>query len=139
MNFSLGEPIAKPVHTRPGPAVGLGPAARGPISFGQFARVTDGRVDPSWLSALHEWWLQHGYYPEQAIANGDDGTVGIQIVVDRSGRVQRVELESRSGSVWLDMGAQAVFRDARLPVLPPDTPDPRITVDLTIRYRLIRR
>jgi TonB family protein len=115
-----------------------GPAAQGPLSFGQFAQVRQGHVDPSWLDALHDWWLRHGYYPEQAVANGEDGTVRIEIVVDRYGHVRRVEQQSRSGSVWLDMAAMGAFRGAKLPPLPPDTRDDAITVDLAITYVLVR-
>jgi TonB family protein len=137
MQYSLGIPV-RPAN--PGPKqASIGPAVRGPLSFGRFARVTEGHVDPSWLDALHAWWDRHGYYPEQAAANGEDGTVGIEIVVDRYGRVHRVTRERRSGSVWLDMAAEAVFRDARLPPFPPDSSDDRITVDLTITYVLVHR
>ena len=139
MAFSLGRPLA-PARSASRPArASYGPAAKGPLSFGQFARVTAGHVDPSWLDQLHYWWDQHAYYPEQAVANGEDGTVGIQIVVDRYGHVRSVERESRSGSVWLDMAALGTFRDANLPPLPPDTSDPTITVDLSITYILVRR
>jgi len=138
-NFSFGAPRAQPRTAEQPAAATYGPAARGALSFGQFARVTSGKVDPSWLSRLHEWWLRHGYYPDQAAQKGEDGRVSIQIVVDRYGRVNQVELEGRSGSVWLDMAAQGVFRGANLPPLPPDTTDPQITVDLTIDYILIRR
>lgn len=116
-----------------------GPAAQGPLSFGRFARITRGHVDPSWLDALHDWWERHAYYPPEAVANGEDGTVGIKIVVDRYGHVRSVERESRSGSQWLDMAATGTFRDATLPPLPPDTPDQTITVNLTITYVLTRR
>jgi TonB family protein len=140
MQFSLGAPLrpAPQAHAAPKQA-SYGPAARGPLSFGRFARVTQGHVDPNWLSLLHEWWDRHGYYPEQAVANREDGTVGITIVVDRYGHVHRVTRERRSGSVWLDMAAEATFRDASLPPFPPDTSDDQITVDLTITYMLVRR
>jgi len=109
------------------------------MSFGNFARVTQGHVDPSWLSALHDWWDRHGYYPEQAAALGQDGVVGIEIVVDKYGNVTRLRLDSRSGSPWLDLGAQSVFRGAKLPSLLPFTSDEQITVELTIHYILVRQ
>ncbi len=137
MNFSLGATLAPSRHRTA--HASYGPAARGSLSFGRFARVTSGHVDPSWLDALHEWWLQHAYYPDQAVANGQDGTVGIEIVVDRYGHVRKVERESRSGSPWLDMAAVGTFRDAHLPPLPADTPDDSITVKLSINYILVRR
>ena len=139
MAFSLGRPLTT---ARPGGAparASYGPAARGPLSFGRFAHVVQGHVDPSWLDQLHEWWDRHGYYPQEAVANNEDGTVGIQIVVDRYGHVRSVEREQRSGSTWLDMAAVGTFRDAHLPPLPPDSPDNQITVDLSITYVLLRR
>lgn len=109
------------------------------MSFGNFARVTQGHVDPSWLNALHEWWNQHGYYPDQAAALGQDGRVGIEIVVNKYGNVTRLRLDARSGSPWLDLGAQSVFRGAKLPSLLPFTSDEQITVELTINYILTRQ
>ena len=50
-----------------------------------------------------------------------------------------VELIGKSGSQWLDLAAQAVFRGASLPPFPPNTPEPRADLDLTIRYLLYRR
>jgi hypothetical protein len=38
----------------------------------------------------------------------------------------------------LDLGALAIFRDARLPPLPPDYKDPDVTVDFNIHYVIIR-
>lgn len=111
----------------------------GPTSFGQFAKVTSGHVDPSWLNALHDWWQRHGYFPDEAARLGQDGTVRIGIVVDKYGKVTHLELEDRSGSPWLDLAAQSVFRGANLPSLLPFTTDDQISVDLTIRYILLNR
>jgi protein TonB len=109
------------------------------MSYGQFARVTQGRVDPSWLSALQAWWQQHGYYPKQAAVLGQDGTAKIELVVDRWGKVRSVELLHRSGSPWLDLGAQAVFRGAKLAPFPANSADDQITLELTINYIIVRR
>jgi periplasmic protein TonB len=117
----------------------MGPATRGATALGRSARVTKGKVDADWLNDLHSWWLRHGYYPEQAAMAGEDGTVEIQVVVDRHGRVRTVDLEGRSGSQWLDMAAQAVFRGANLPPFPPGTPNDEVTLDLRINYMLVRR
>ena len=98
-----------------------------------------GHVDPSWLDELHQWWEQHAYYPPEAITNGEDGTVGIRIVVNRYGQVESVEQTQRSGSKWLDIAAAGVFRGAHLPPFPPDTKDKTITVNLAITYVLVGR
>ena len=50
-----------------------GPGVVGPNSFGQFAKIVQGHADASWLSALHAWWLRHGYYPEDAARLGQVG------------------------------------------------------------------
>jgi len=138
MNFSLGKPTPR---SRPAVLADnrAGPALQGPTSFGQSARLISGHAPPSWFDALHAWWLEHGYYPQEAAMRGEDGTVSIEIVVARSGHVDAVELVTRSGSIWLDLGAQAVFRGAKVPALPYDAPDDQITVELNIRYVLVRR
>ncbi len=102
-------------------------------------KVTGAQVGTDWITLLHTWWSQHGYYPEQAARAGEDGTVRIHVVVDRYGHVLGVELIGKSGSQWLDLAAQAVFRGANLPPFPPTTPEPRADLDLTIHYLLYRR
>jgi len=147
MQFSLGRPLGRPAgraQALPAPAermkpASYGPAAPGSLSYGQFAEVVSGHVDPSWLDQLHQWWLQHRYYPEQAAANGEDGTVVIRFEVDRYGHVHNLQREMGSGSQWLDMAAEAVFRGAHLPPLPPDTKDKTITLNLNIVYVIVGR
>jgi TonB family protein len=135
MAFSLG-PSAGPKQAAP-QKFAPGNAAIGPSSFGQFANVTEGHVDPSWLSALHDWWQRHSYYPEQAIALQQDGTVRIEIVVNKYGNVTALRMVDRSGSQWLDLATQSVFRGAKLPSLLPFTSDEQITVALKIQYILL--
>ncbi len=57
-------------------------------------------------------------------------------MVNHDGRVTAARLTTASGSVWLDQGALALFRDANLPPLPPQTDKPQIPVDLRIHYIL---
>ena len=92
---------------------------------------------PDWRNALGAWVRDHSYYPSQAIARGEDGDAKVRITTNPNGRVTAVELLSRSGSIWLDMALQALFRDATLPRLPSDVKEP-IVFDFTMRYRLIR-
>ncbi|HET9019460.1 MAG TPA: energy transducer TonB [Acetobacteraceae bacterium] len=100
--------------------------------------VRGAHVGKDWEELLHEWWLQHGYYPQEAARRGEDGTVSIHVNVDRYGHVHMVDLERTSGSQWLDMGAQATFRGATLPPFPPSTPEHQADLDITIRYILVR-
>jgi protein TonB len=116
-----------------------GSAMTGEASFGQFAKLTAGHVEPSWMNALHEWWRRHGYYPSQAVALQQAGKVRIEIVVERSGKVRTVKLLGASDSPWLNMGAQDVFRGSTVPPFPPNTRDDQVTLELTINYIFNRR
>ena len=133
-------------HNAPAPRHGLdlalGPASRGGGRAGSAEQFDDLRGDhlsPDWRAELREWWEQHRYYPQQAVMNGEDGDVDVRITTTREGHVQKVELMSRSGSQWLDLGAQAIFRDAHLPPFTPDMTDAQTVFTLTIHYVLIRR
>jgi protein TonB len=101
-------------------------------------KVSGAQVGTDWIMQLHEWWEQHGYYPNQAAFRGEDGTVKIHVEMDRYGKVLGVELTGRSGSQWLDLAALSVFRGATLPPFPPSTPEGRAELDLTINYILYR-
>ncbi|MGE0224418.1 MAG: energy transducer TonB [Acetobacteraceae bacterium] len=137
--FSLGPTQPARPDRAPRADPSYGPAVPAQTSFGQFARITKGRVEASWMNALRDWWDRNGYYPRQAAALQQDGTVRIEIVVDRWGKVHSVELLGRSGSQFLDLGAQAVFRGATVPPFPPNSKDDQITLELTVNYILIRR
>jgi protein TonB len=101
--------------------------------------VHGAQLGKDWIELLHEWWERHGYYPREAQLRGEDGSVKIHVHVDRYGHVEVVELESTSGSQWLDMGAQATFRGQTLPPFPPSTPEANADLDLTINYILLRQ
>jgi len=148
MDISLGRPVAPPQPVTHGTGaldLAIGPDARksngapprDTSAAEGMIRVRGASVGKDWLERLHEWWEQHSYYPDQAVLRGEDGTVQIHVRVDRFGRVQLVELESPSGSQWLDAGAQAVFRGATVPPFPPATPEPFTDLDITIDYVLM--
>ena len=152
MNFSFGSASPDPLRNRPtgrrntldptiGPEVAnrVGAPPTDTHRPDASIKVTGAQVGSDWITMLHAWWNQHGYYPNEAARNGEDGTVRIHVVVDRYGHVLGVELISKSGSQWLDLAAQAVFRGANLPPFPPSTPEPKADLDLTIRYLLYRR
>ena len=101
-----------------------------------FARVAGAHVGPDWRNLLSAWVRKHAYYPEQAAMAGEDGNVMVRVSANPDGHVTSVELESRSGSQWLDMALVALFRDANLPSLYPET-EP-ITFDFLMHYILIR-
>jgi periplasmic protein TonB len=152
MNFSFGGASVDPSRSRPtgrrntldpriGPEI-ASQAGSPPTDLHRpdySIKVTGAQVGSDWIAMLHAWWSQHGYYPPQAAQAGEDGTVRIHVVVNRYGKVLGVELIGRSGSQWLDLAAQAVFRGANLPPFPPATPEPQADLDLTINYLLYRR
>ncbi len=96
------------------------------------------QLGSDWSNAFMAWVDQHKHYPEQAIANDEDGSSGVQFTVDRYGRVKEVRLVERSGSVWLDMGLTGMFRDARLPPFPYGAPEKDVTITFTMHYILLR-
>jgi protein TonB len=140
-----------PQPARPPPQRGfnlaLGPEAR--ASNGAMPRASDANtglvrfegvdLGEDWVRALHAWWDRHRYYPNEAAMQGEDGTTGLRVRMDRSGHVLSVELELRSGSQWLDLASLAIFRDAHLPPFPVSTPQSEATLHLTINFILVRQ
>jgi len=144
MNFSFGGGPAAPAE-RPAPPqhhprgsidMTLGPAARGTANN---AAQSDDDADggPDWRNALSRWVAEHAYYPEQAQRDGDEGDVKVHVFADHNGRVRGVELIGKSGSMWLDLALQSMFRDAHIPPLTSPGNDP-IDFDFTMHYILIR-
>jgi protein TonB len=138
MNFSFGNSAAPSVSgaSHPSARESAGSLARSGIDI---EPVGDGDPGASWRNALSAWIESHKYYPREAAEAGEDGTVVVRVLVDHTGRVQSVELRDRSGSQWLDLAAQAMFRGAHLPPFPPGTTDPSFTFNLTMHYILIGR
>ncbi len=117
----------------------MGALARDVTAADSTIHVRGANLPESWIELLHEWWNQHGYYPDEAARRGEDGTVRMHVKVDRDGHVRMVELESTSGSTWIDAGALAVFRGQTVPPFPPGNTDQNADLDLTITYVIIRR
>jgi periplasmic protein TonB len=138
MNFSFGGPMSHPAAPAPRSRntldFSLAPRS-GPTDNSPFARVAGAQVGPDWRNLLSKWVRDHAYYPQQAAMNGEDGTAKVRVEANPDGHVTSVELRTRSGSMWLDMALQSLFRDAHLPPLHEDEP---ITFDFTMHYILIR-
>lgn len=142
MNFSFN-PAPMPMRPQPRSAsrapstldFSLAPR-EGATDISPFSRVAGAHVGPDWRNELSAWVRAHAYYPEQAARNGEDGTAVVRVVANPDGRVTSVQLQSKSGSVWLDLALQSLFRDARLPPLHDET-EP-ITFDFAMHYILIR-
>ena len=117
----------------------LGAPKPGPNKSEAFFDIRAANIGADWAQGLAAYWRRHRYYPQQAAENNEDGTVQIEIVVNRQGRVTSVAIQRRSGSTWLDMAALGTWRNAQLAPLPYENTDPTITIPLTINYVLIRR
>lgn len=121
-------------------AIDLSPGApkTGPNRAEAFYDARAAKVGADWANGLAAYWRRHRFYPRQAAENGDDGTVQVELVVNRQGKVESVEISRRSGSPWLDMAALSTWRNAQLAPFPAENMDPRVTLTLTINYILLR-
>ena len=118
----------------PKPVTRQAALSRGDIDFDARAAA----LGADWMDGVRAFWLRHRYYPRQAAENGEDGTVELELTVNRLGKVQSAVVRGRSGSSWLDMAAVGTFRSAQLPPLPPEVGESR-TVTIPIHYILLRR
>jgi len=116
----------------------LGRPKPGPNKSEAFFDIRAAHIGADWGQGLVAYWRLHRYYPQQAAQNNQDGTVQIEIVVNRLGRVESVDIRRRSGSPWLDMAAVGTWRNAQLAPLPAENTDRTITIPLTINYVLLR-
>ena len=137
-NAASRAPMPRVPGSSRGIDLSLGAPKLGPNKSEAFFDIRAANIGADWAQGLATYWRRHRYYPPQAAQNGEDGTVEIQIVVNRLGRVESVEIQRRSGSPWLDMAAVGTWRNAQLEPLPAENTDRTITIPLTINYLLIR-
>jgi protein TonB len=97
-----------------------------------------GDVGADYMAELHRWVEQHGYYPNAAIAQGQQGNAVVQFTVDRAGNVSGVHLLQSSGSNFIDLAWFQLFAQNQLPPFPPGTKADHITVEYTGEFQLIR-
>ena len=110
---------------------------RGAENNTPFGDIDSDQGGPDWRNLLSRWVQQHAYYPPEARANLEEGTAQVHVEARPDGRVTSVELIGRSGSIWLDLALQALFRDARIPPIPGG--DKPIVFNFTMHYIIIRR
>jgi len=142
LNFGPAAP-----HTAPPPRgsvasraidLSLGAPKPGPNRAEAFFDARAQNLGADWMQGVKSYWLRHRYFPRQAVEAGEDGTVVIEVTVNRYGKVEAVEVKSRSGSAWIDMAAVGTFRNAQLPPLPAEVAQERFTLTIPITYTLIR-
>ncbi len=111
---------------------------RGPEDSTPFSVDTDAEVGPDWRNALAAWVDEHSYYPSQAARMGQQGTARVLVTALPDGRVLSVELEKQSGSQWLDLALEGLFRGARLPPMPKGVGTEPVPFHFTMHYIIIR-
>jgi len=66
---------------------------------------------------------------------GVSGSTGMKFTITRKGSIDAVLVERPSGFVALDYAAQRALLLTRLPELPPQFPNPSLTVHVTFQYQ----
>lgn len=117
----------------------LGAPKTGPNKSEAFFDIRAANIGADWAQGMVAYGRRHAYYPEQAAQNGEDGSVEVSFTVNRSGRVENVEIQRRSGSPWLDMATIALWRNAQLAPLPRENTDNTITIVWTTNFILVGR
>jgi protein TonB len=112
-------------------------ARSGGTALQPFTQTSGTPLGAGWNQLLHEWLERHKYYPEQAAQLGQQGEVTVAMTIQSDGHVTDLRLIGRSGSPWLDMGLQSIFRDAHVPPFPPGTTETSINMTVRMDYSLI--
>ena len=112
------------------------PPRRNESDMSSDVQVEGAQLGSDWLRQLHEWWIEHRRYPEEAIRDRESGTVIIRIEVDRHGYTSNPEILQHSGSRWLDLQTLATFGHTKLPAFPVNTPEDHATLTLIVRYEI---
>jgi TonB family protein len=78
------------------------------------------------VSLIHRNWQSN---------QGVGGSTGMKFTITRIGSIEGVSVERPSGFVALDYAAQRALLLTRLPELPPQFPNPSLTVHITFEYQ----
>jgi protein TonB len=91
----------------------------------------------SWQKSLLSHLNTHKRYPAEARVLGHHGTVKVQFVIDRTGKVTDAQVLTGSGSKSLDQEAIAVLRRASpLPAPPDSMPGDTLSLVLPIQFHI---
>jgi TonB family protein len=138
MNFSFGTPSEAPGASKAGkPILSLGLQHSGPNDPSPYSMETDADVGPDWRNMLSAWVEARSYYPEQAAMLSQQGTVRVLVTMMPTGKVLEVETERRSGSPWLDLALDGLFRGATLPAMPASVGEKPVSFHFTMHYILL--
>jgi periplasmic protein TonB len=138
MDFQLQPTDKKPGQPNAGrPQLSLGLSKRGPEDLSPYSIDTDADVGPDWRNELAAWVEEHAYYPSQAARLHHQGTVRLLVTMRPDGKVTDVEMERSSGSPWLDLALQGMFRGAKLPAPPKSAGSDPVPFHFTMHYILV--
>ncbi len=91
------------------------------------------------MSELRRWVDARKYYPDQAIAQLEQGSVTVLVNIDRSGKVLSVQLADTSHSQFLDGAFIDLFRRGMVPPFTPDMTEQTTTLRATMHFMLRER
>ena len=144
LSFSQSQPgpsrsrTGRPSGSRAPVDLSLGPLVKNGHLNTPFATVGIKGVSDDYGAEIDSWIKRHLYYPPEAAQRGEDGNSHVHVVIDREGHVKSVRLVNSSGSFALDDSTQGMFRNAKLPPVPPDMTGDHFDIDLTVDYILMR-
>ncbi len=137
-DWSLNAGPASPTPSRSARGFDMSTSPMGSQSNSNFSFVSGARPTGDWLSAFRRWAQARVYYPEEAAREGQDGVAVVMVEVERSGHVRSVKLESSARSPFLDGALIDLFRNATVPPVTSDMPDPVTMMRVQLTYHLIR-
>ena len=101
--------------------------------------VSGAKPTGDWMGALRRWTSARIYYPEEALAEHQQGTATVLIDIARSGKVLSVRLLSSARSPFLDGAWVDIFRNSVVPPFTPDMTGDDTTITYTLHYILVSR
>ena len=87
-----------------------------------------------WTRQLQAWWDMHAYYPPEAGAKSQSGTVKMHLLIRPDGEVWRADMVQGSGTTTIDTAAYVAFHGARLRPLPKAPPAQEAEANLTLHF-----
>lgn len=114
----IPRPVASPhVVSVPTPEKQVAPA---PSPVAQPRIVSNGESEASFARSVRQKIESHKVYPAEAQSLGMTGSVTLLYVIDRSGRLLKVEIVTSSGSKLLDQAALQAVRTTIFQSIPED-------------------
>ncbi len=135
-DMSYGNPSPPEPNARPAMNLSLPQTDTQAVMGSDF--TVKGNIGADYMAVLHKWVEAHGYYPNAASAQDQEGNAVVEFTVDRSGHVTGAHLLQSSGSPFIDQAWFQLFADNDLPPFPPGTKADHVTVDYTGEFQLIR-